>query len=326
MSAELKKDILISIVIPVKNGDKWIEKCIQGIIDQTLFPKSEIIVLDSGSTDSTLAILANYPVQVIHIPPNEFNHGLTRNHGVQVAKGKFVVMTVQDANPVDNRWLEKLLECFEDEAVAGVCGQQIVPHDIDKNPVDWYLPVSEPAIKIFNFSKEEFDLFSPDQKAAICSWDNVNAMYRRISLLQIPFRNSLFGEDAIWALDAIQMGKTIVYQPSARVFHYHNENRDFVFKRHFTTNYFRYIYFGVIPAKPKLTLRRRISIIKIIFFRTKNISLRNRCLWWKYNIERFKGKSDAYKIFIESIKISKEELDAVHEKYCGIPPLAPKSK
>jgi rhamnosyltransferase len=89
--------VKISVVIPVKNGEPWLDECIQGIMSQTLFNQTEIIAIDSGSTDGSLAILEKYPVRIYNLPPAEFNHGLTRNYGVQLCRGEYVVMTVQDA-------------------------------------------------------------------------------------------------------------------------------------------------------------------------------------------------------------------------------------
>jgi rhamnosyltransferase len=151
-----KDEVKISVVIPVKNGASWLDACIQGIMSQTLFYKTEIIAIDSGSTDDSLAVLNKYPVRIYQIAPAEFNHGLTRNYGVELSRGEYVVMTVQDARPADDQWLEKLLKGFSvAENVAGVCGSQIVPHDRDKNPVDWFRPVSTPTINIYRYNTPE---------------------------------------------------------------------------------------------------------------------------------------------------------------------------
>ena len=131
----------VSVIIPVKNEAVKIRACIDGILSQTV-PVAEIIVIDSGSTDETVAILRSYKeVTLIEIPGTEFNHGATRNLGVSKATGEFVLLTVGDARPYNNFWIEELLNGFVDEEVAGVCGQQVVPHETDKNPVEWFRPV-----------------------------------------------------------------------------------------------------------------------------------------------------------------------------------------
>jgi rhamnosyltransferase len=58
----MAKHPLISIVIPVKNGDAWLEDTLKSIYQQTLASNIEVIIIDSGSTDATFDILSNYPV------------------------------------------------------------------------------------------------------------------------------------------------------------------------------------------------------------------------------------------------------------------------
>src|SRR2546426_188421 len=136
---------VISVVIPVKNGAATLPPCIAGILAQSVRERLEIIIIDSGSTDGSLELANTFPVRIHRIEPAEFNHGETRNLGVKLAKGEFIAMTVQDARPTDERWLERMLMHFEDPLVAGVCGQQVVPHDLDKNPLQWFRPYCEPV-------------------------------------------------------------------------------------------------------------------------------------------------------------------------------------
>ncbi|HXD78105.1 MAG TPA: glycosyltransferase family A protein, partial [Puia sp.] len=196
----MDKDILFSIVIPVKNGDFWLDKLLRRLVGQTLFSRSEIIVIDSGSTDESLAIVAKYPVRLIRIPPDSFNHGLTRNLGASEAKGEYVVMTVQDAVPENDQWLERFLEGFADDDVAAVCGQQVVPHERDKNPVLWFRPVSAHRTWYCHYADPaDFLKLSPSEQREIAGWDNVTAAYRRRVLLEHPFPATDFAEDITWA-------------------------------------------------------------------------------------------------------------------------------
>src|SRR5260370_10015594 len=97
---------LTSVVIPVKNGCGTIGACLEGILAQNLRDHLEIIVIDSGSTDGTLELLARYPVQVHQISPEEFNHGETRNLGARLAQAQFVAMVAQDPRPRTDPCLE----------------------------------------------------------------------------------------------------------------------------------------------------------------------------------------------------------------------------
>ncbi|GAA4753303.1 glycosyltransferase family 2 protein [Flavisolibacter ginsenosidimutans] len=315
------KDVLISIVIPVKNAEPWLHDCLRGIQEQTLFSQTEIVLLDSGSTDNTLEIAKTYPVRLYSIRPEDFNHGLTRNVGVKYCKGKYVVMTVQDAKPTDSYWLQKLLDGFSvGDNVAGVCGQQVVPKDRDKNPVDWFRPVDEPKTKLYAFKAEDFDALSPAEKKAACSWDDVNAMYKREVMDEIPFRKISYGEDVIWAREALRKGYTLVYQPSARVYHYHNENVDYMFRRSLTVMYLWYKSVGFLYPKEPLSLRSVLSMMKTIAI-TKPLSTAEKYKWMAYNFQRHRSSQRAYQAFFAALAQGEESLDELHEKYCGKPPV-----
>jgi rhamnosyltransferase len=236
---------LISVIIPVKNERSTLSECLDGILAQTLGERVEIIVIDSGSTDGSLELVRRYPARLHGIPAEQFNHGETRNLGVRLALGEFVAMTVADARPTNEHWLEKMLKHFEDPKVAGVCGQQITPHDPDKNPLEWFRPCSEPVPKRVWFADPtEFKRLPPAERAALCAWDDVTAIYRRSVLLELPFRPVSFGEDMVWAQDALAGGHALVYDYSARVYHYHHQTFRFRFRRTFTILYHRYRHFG----------------------------------------------------------------------------------
>lgn len=314
----------VSVVIPVKNEAFKIRACIDGILSQSV-PVCEIIVIDSGSSDGTVEILKSYPqVILIEIPGSEFNHGTTRNLGVQKATGDYVLLTVGDARPYNQFWIEELLKGFVDDEVAGVCGQQVVPHEKDKNPVEWFRPVSEPKLVRYQFlSAKAFELLTPQEKKNICGWDDVTAMYRRSHLLKIPFQKTSYSEDAIWARDAILKGYAIVYNQKARVYHYHLEDEEFTFKRALTTSYFRYKQFKYIPGTVKQGVMVNLRMIKSIWS-ANPLGFFENWKWLKYNISQRRSLAKAVNVFSDALKKGEQELDMEHTKYCGKPPIPQK--
>lgn len=311
----------VSVIIPVKNEALKIRACIDGILQQTVAVK-EIIVIDSGSTDDTVSILRSYrEVTLVEIPSTEFNHGETRNMGVQKASGDFVLLTVGDARPYNESWIEELLKGFTDEEVAAVCGQQVVPHEKDKNPVEWFRPISEPELIRYQFKEPAvFEGLPASEKKNICAWDDVTAMYRRSVLLKIPFRKTSYSEDAIWAKDAVMNGYAIVYNHNARVYHYHLEDADFTFKRSFTTMYFRYRQFGFLYETPVLTFRSKLSMLKLLVG-TFQADIKRIKQWYTYNTESFKAVQNSYQLFIKTLQEGEDALDAKHAELCGKPPI-----
>ncbi|HRS75498.1 MAG TPA: glycosyltransferase, partial [Anaerolineaceae bacterium] len=73
-----------SIIIRAHNEERHLGRLLEGIAQQTV-KDVEIILVDSGSTDGTLAVAARYPVQVVHIAPEEFTFGRSLNLGIQAA-------------------------------------------------------------------------------------------------------------------------------------------------------------------------------------------------------------------------------------------------
>jgi rhamnosyltransferase len=298
---------LISIVIPVKNGEASIKACLDGIFTQTLNDKLEVIIIDSGSTDGTLELVKQYPVRLYQILSSEFNHGATRNLGVTYAKGEFVVMTVQDARPRDNKWLELMMEHFSDPEVAGVCGGQCVPHEPDKNPHEWYRPTKMDGFISYQFKKNEFDKLTNQQVRSYCGWDDVNAIYRKSILEAIPFLNVSYGEDFVWAYHALKNGYNIVYDSRAKVYHYHHASFDYQFKKTLTVLYFNYKYFNFLKI-----YNFQIKEYFLIIYR--NIKYRTSIKWIIYNFKIYSAKWLAYDSFKKKMEASPESIDNYYYK------------
>jgi rhamnosyltransferase len=319
------KDPLVSVIIPVKNGDHWLNDTIPAILNQQFNGGLELILIDSGSTDSSLSIIAQYPVKLISIKSEEFNHGLTRNLGVNSATGKYVVMTVQDAKPSADDWIQELLNGFTDDFVAAVCGLQEVPHHLDKNPADWYRPISKPELRRIHFSNPEtFNSLSHAEQLNCCRWDDVNAMYKKEILQKLPFRETDYAEDALWAKDALLSGFTLVYNPLAKVQHYHFQNEEYTFRRNFITLYHFYKNFGTLPASRHRTLVSMLRICKLLL-REPAISFSQKCRWLLYNYRNHRAIVQSDLIFLRTLKIGGgSALDNMYWEICKTVPQAPK--
>ena len=78
----------ISVIIPVYNGEKYIQRCVDSVLNQT-YSDIEIIVINDGSTDNTENILKSYSNIVLI---NKENEGVSkaRNTGLSLAKGDYV--------------------------------------------------------------------------------------------------------------------------------------------------------------------------------------------------------------------------------------------
>jgi rhamnosyltransferase len=324
MSTETINAPLISIVVPIKNAEPWLKNQLILFTGQTLYARTEILYIDSGSTDNTLDILRENNVRYISISPETFNHGETRNQGVRETKGKYIVMTVQDALPATSDWLEKLLEGFIDDAVVAVCGRQLTPHHNDKNPIQWYHPTArQKLVRREQYKPEKYRQLNPEQKRHAANLDNVNTMYRRDVLSGMPFQQTIFGEDVLWGKTAIENGMALIYTNAAQVFHYHHEDYHFAFKRSVAVAYLMYHNFGIIPNEKKVSdnLRRTLSFTKNLVLQHK-VNWSDKYKWLRYNLERRKAFDDAAIQFKEALNKGNDELERFYQKYCAVSPIA----
>ena len=302
--------MLLSIIIPTLNGATTLPQCLQAIETQSFFHKTEVIVIDSGSTDGTLDILKNYPFAKLYQIPNEsFNHGTTRNYGVSLAKGEFVVFTVQDAVANTPDWLEIMYAHFAKPEIAGVVGQQIVPHHPSKNPLAWFRPQSTPVPRTYLFtSPSYFFKLTPAQQRHTAGWDNVTAMYRKSVLQEIPFPTTQFAEDIAWAKAALLARKTLVFDYNARVAHYHFESPAYVYKRTLIEKFHEYKLFGLIPQKQSL-FRKVLQLLYHSFRFRKEYT--RKFYWLRHNILFIRAQNRAilsFTLCIAQIKPLSEAL------------------
>lgn len=88
----------VTVIIPVYNTEKYLRECLDSVVNQTL-KAIEIICVDDGSTDGSLAILRDYEVkdERFHVlTQNNLNAGVARNRGMEQAKGQYYMFLDAD--------------------------------------------------------------------------------------------------------------------------------------------------------------------------------------------------------------------------------------
>ena len=111
----------ISVIIPAYNEEKVVANTIEGLLE-TKYPNKEIIFVDDGSTDSTLAIASRYKEKIRVLHKENGGKSTALNYGIVYAKGDIVVIV--DADTIIGRnSLKEIVKGFEiDEHVAAVAG------------------------------------------------------------------------------------------------------------------------------------------------------------------------------------------------------------
>lgn len=213
-----------TVAILTFNGEVYLRRILEAVSSQELDGEVEILVIDSGSTDSTLEILADFPAVVVHrIPNSDFGHGRTRNLAAQLAKGRYVAYLTHDAVPMSPTWLAELLAPFDlDEKVVAVMGKQ-VPRAICF-PLMKYDIIGAFAQFGPDFGTTLFyrDAFAQDEATlnALSFYSDVNSATRRDFVVgTLPYRDVRYAEDQLFGRDVIDAGFHKAYAPRAAVEH-----------------------------------------------------------------------------------------------------------
>ena len=189
-----------SVIIPVYNVEKYIDRCLKSIISQN-YDDLEIIVIDNGSTDSSGSICDTYAseysnISVYHIE----NHGVgsARNFGLSKARGEFIYFVDSDDYLVGNLFADFADKLVSDLDLVVFCYYNSFEEDLtEKSRTEKSLPFKG------NYDKDGFikifkELFLSDMLYTV--W---NKIYRREFLLEnnLSFEQYELGEDVRFNLN-----------------------------------------------------------------------------------------------------------------------------
>lgn len=215
---------LVTVAILTYNGETYLEDILGSLEAQILEAPFEILVIDSGSKDSTLEIIARHPAaRLIQIPNEEFGHGRTRNLAAQEAAGEFVVFLTHDAVPRSKYFLREMLDPFRRfPDVMAVLGKQIArptAFPLQKYEIDGMFRRLGPDFGTTLIYDMPFAV-DPAVRDSMAYYSDVNSAVRRSFLLDvIPYRDVRYAEDQMFGRDLVDGGYTKAYAPRAAVTH-----------------------------------------------------------------------------------------------------------
>jgi rhamnosyltransferase len=221
----------VAVIVPTCEAKRDWTSFSTGLRLQGL-PASQVLIVDSSSTDGTPDLAAAEGYRVVRIARRNFNHGGTRQFAIELVPwASIVVYLTQDAVLAASDSLDRLLAAFDDKTVAAAYGRQL-PR-LAAGPI-------EAHARLFNYPPEGHvrDYESRHTlgiKAAFLS--NSFAAYRVNTLLDAGgFRSDvIMGEDALAAGKLLQAGWKIAYVADAQVYHSHPYTIADEFHRYFDT-------------------------------------------------------------------------------------------
>lgn len=198
----------VSVVIRAYNEGQNIGRLLKGLQQQTV-QVDEIILVDSGSTDDTVAIAEAAGCAVVHIAKHEFSFGRALNRGCAAASGEILLFASAHVYPVYDTYVEHIVAAFDRSGVGIAYGRQVG---------DERTKFSESRVMLKWFPAENiWDQGHPFS-------NNANAAVLKSLWQQSPYDESLTGlEDLDFAQKAIDKGFKIAYVADAPVVHVHEE-------------------------------------------------------------------------------------------------------
>lgn len=230
------------IIIPTYNAENCgIENLIKDIKAQTV-QADDICIIDSSSSDNTVAVCKKYNCNVIVIDKSNFNHGLTRQEALNnYLDYDFAVFMTQDIILENSKTIENLLKAFDDSDVSIAYGRQLTGDNSS---------FTEKVSRKFNYPentiiKSQSSIKTLGLHTAFCS--DSFAAYRIKDLMSIGgFPKTDFAEDMLSAGKLILAGRKVAYTAQARVYHSH--------KYSFKSEYLRGLAIGRMHRENKWLL------------------------------------------------------------------------
>jgi rhamnosyltransferase len=199
------------VVIRAKNEARFIGDTLQALFEPDALRPCQVIVVDSGSTDGTQAIVRSFPAQLIQIAPEDFTYGYALNLGVANVDAELVATLSAHSLPASGDWLRNLVKPFSTPRVAAVYGRQLPRANATMLEL-----VGMRLTGVLGESPKLLDrrpLFS-----------NANGALRRSLWLEHAFDERVGGaEDIAWVRTMQERGYVIAYEPTAAVYHSHGE-------------------------------------------------------------------------------------------------------
>lgn len=230
-----KKDDLVSIIIPTKNKQDYLKKCIDSIVKRSTYRHFEIILLDNNSDDKKFFALVNqYKKQAqfrfIYVrDENEFNFARLMNVGRKHAGGKYLVLLNNDTEIITPDWLEGFIEHVQRPEV-GVAGCKLLYADETIQHAG--VVVGLGGVAAHAFTRE--DRYGPGYFNYVNLLNNYSAVTAACVMVRRDVYDQVHGfseefvveyNDVDFCLKVKEAGYNNLYIPHVELYHYESVSR-----------------------------------------------------------------------------------------------------
>ncbi|OTO76646.1 glycosyltransferase family 2 protein [Enterococcus sp. 12E11_DIV0728] len=220
----------ISIIVPVYNVEKYLNKCVDSILNQT-FKDFELILVDDGSPDNSGAICDQYAkkdsrVKVIH----KLNGGLSdaRNAGIDVANGKYLGFIDSDDYIAKDMFELLYTNIVKEDANLSICGiYHVYEGKEPEKKAEKYMVLNQDEATVLIFHGNQI------------SDHAVNKLYSRSIFSELRYPLGKYHEDSFTIVGILDQCERIVVDTKQRYYYYHRD--DSITSQTFSKKHLEYI-------------------------------------------------------------------------------------
>lgn len=305
---------VVSVVVPVYNAEKYLENCLESIINQTM-RDIEIVLVNDGSTDNSGKICKQYEqndARIIYVEQKNQGVSVARNKGKDIATGEYILFIDAD-DEMDLTMIEKLYSDIQKyNGDIAVCKIQKVK---SKNEVK--INTAE-DISVCSMKQEDaLKSYFTESKLEIGVW---NKLFRKSVIENINYHvGRRMNEDKFFAFESIMKSQVITYRNEGLYYYFERDNS--VTKQKFDEKWFDNIFFAeriyeiIIKDKPYLEREARYQLVMTKYYLI--LAMKRKQADISYKVEYEKLINDIKQIKIGDLQIRRNpKIGIMMIKHC----------
>jgi len=205
----MKESRLVSVIVPIYNTEKYLDRCIDSILNQT-YKNLEVICVDDGSTDDSVHVIEKCKKIDNRIVLTKKNHkgvSAARNEGITISHGDYIAFVDSD-DYIDEKFYEIMVEKIGKSDIC-VCDFNVWLNDV----------LMEKAGTNTQLEMGRLEMIKSILKKQCESHVVVNKLFKRSVIEKMRFPEGYTYEDIYGAIKTAIVGKIFIFIPD-RLYHY----------------------------------------------------------------------------------------------------------
>lgn len=257
----------ISVILPIHNVDKYLEDCINSVINQSIgFENIELVMVDDGSTDSSYEIMKKYDemydnIKIFHFDEKSGAAGKPRNKGIEMATAKYLMFSdPDDFFSLDA--FEVMYNEIESKKAEFIIANWSYANE-DGTP--WDKPIFDTErFKKFKLSIDDYKDSFYVMNSSMC-----NKIFNRKFIMKnnIKCLEGIPGEDTYFSMSAFLNAKKVYYIPNIMYYYRQRNEGDMSVSWNCSAKFFDGMNKAYKALYEKFVEKKQINFYKFVYAR-----------------------------------------------------------